>query len=113
VLGLKASATMPGGILGEGGEAGFLCEFTLCEFHITPIPLIPQSLSIYPPALQPPRQRKLKISQVIVAHPFNPSTWEAEVSLVYRASSRTAKGTQRTLLKNKQTNKQKKTTKKP
>jgi hypothetical protein len=49
----------------------------------------------------------------VVAHTFNPSTWEAErgrrisefkASLVYRVSSRTARATQR----NKQTNKQSK-----
>jgi hypothetical protein len=27
----------------------------------------------------------------VVAHAFNPSTWEAEASLVYRVSSRTAR----------------------
>jgi hypothetical protein len=40
---------------------------------------------------------------VVVAHAFNPSTWEAEAggfsefeaSLVYRVSSRTARATQR------------------
>jgi hypothetical protein len=40
---------------------------------------------------------------VVVAHAFNPSTHEAEASLVYTASSRTARLTQET---NKQTNKQ-------
>jgi hypothetical protein len=35
----------------------------------------------------------------MVAHPFNPSTWEAEAGLVYKVSSRTARATQR----NKQT----------
>jgi hypothetical protein len=30
-----------------------------------------------------------------VAHTFNPSTWEAEASLVYKVSSRTARATQR------------------
>jgi hypothetical protein len=45
----------------------------------------------------------------VVGHTFNPSTWEAEASLVYRVSSRTARATQRIpVLKNKkQTNKQK------
>ena len=40
---------------------------------------------------------------MIVAHPFNPNTWEAEAgdpcefnaSLIYRVSSRTAKATQK------------------
>jgi hypothetical protein len=54
----------------------------------------------------------------LVAHAFNPSTWEAEAggflefeaSLVYRVSSRTARATQRNpVLKNK---KQKTNTKK-
>jgi hypothetical protein len=31
----------------------------------------------------------------VVVHSFNPSTWEAEASLVYRVSSRTARVTQR------------------
>jgi hypothetical protein len=31
----------------------------------------------------------------VVAHTFNPSTWEAEVSLVYKVSSRTARAIQR------------------
>jgi hypothetical protein len=51
----------------------------------------------------------------VVAHAFNPSTWEAEAGwifefeaiLVYRVSSRTARDAQRNpVLKNKQTNKQ-------
>jgi hypothetical protein len=33
--------------------------------------------------------------QAVVAHTFDPSTWEAEASLVYRVSSRTARATQR------------------
>ena len=38
----------------------------------------------------------------MVAHAFNPSTWEAEASLVYTVSSRTARATQRNpVLKNK------------
>jgi hypothetical protein len=52
----------------------------------------------------------------VVAHTFNPSTWEAEAgeflnfkaSLVYRVSSRTARATQRNPVQkktNKQTNK--------
>jgi hypothetical protein len=45
----------------------------------------------------------------VVAHTFNPSTREAEASLVYKISSRTARAIQRNpVLKNKkQTNKQK------
>ena len=31
----------------------------------------------------------------MVVHGFNPSTWEAEVSLVYKVSSRTARDIQR------------------
>jgi hypothetical protein len=54
-------------------------------------------------------------SRVVVAHAFNPSTWEAEAisefkaSLVYRVSSRTARAIQRNPVSktNKQTNKQK------
>jgi hypothetical protein len=30
----------------------------------------------------------------MVGHVFNPSTWEAEASLVYKVSSRTARATQ-------------------
>jgi hypothetical protein len=46
----------------------------------------------------------------MVEHTFNPSTWEAEASLAYRVSSRTARATQRNpVSKNKQTNKQNKT----
>jgi hypothetical protein len=49
----------------------------------------------------------------VVAHAFNPSTWEAEAgcfsefkaSLVYRVSSKTARATQRNLDVKKQTNK--------
>jgi hypothetical protein len=43
----------------------------------------------------------------MVAHAFNPSTWEAEAgsefeaSLVYRVSSRTARATQRNPVSNK------------
>ena len=52
----------------------------------------------------------------MVAHAFNPSTWEAETgrflkfgaSLIYRVSSRTARAIQRNpVLKNQKTNKQK------
>jgi hypothetical protein len=58
----------------------------------------------------------------MVAHAFNPSTWEAEAggfsefeaSLVYRVSSRTARATQRNpVSKNKQKKKKKKKKKKP
>jgi hypothetical protein len=47
----------------------------------------------------------------VMAHVFNPSTWEAEfkVSLVYRVSSRTARATQRNPVSKNQT----KTTKQP
>jgi hypothetical protein len=59
--------------------------------------------------------------RAVVAHAFNPSTWEAEAgrfsefkaSLVYRVSSRTARATQRNPVsknKTKQTNKQKQKT---
>jgi hypothetical protein len=43
----------------------------------------------------------------VVAHAFNPSTWEAEeTSLVYKVSSRTARATQRNpVLKKKKQNK--------
>ena len=48
-------------------------------------------------------------SRAVVAHAFNPSTWEAEAefkaSLVYRVSSRTARATQRNPVL-KKTNKQ-------
>jgi hypothetical protein len=50
----------------------------------------------------------------VVAHTFNPSTWEAEAggllfeaSLIYRVSSRTARATKRNPVLQKQTNKQK------
>jgi hypothetical protein len=55
---------------------------------------------------------KNRMSQAVVVHAFNPSTWEKEAgrfeaSLVYRVSYRTARATQRNpVLKNKQTNKQ-------
>jgi hypothetical protein len=43
----------------------------------------------------------------VVAHAFNPSTPEAEASLVYKVSSRTARAIQRNLVpKNKNKNKQ-------
>jgi hypothetical protein len=49
---------------------------------------------------------------VVVVHAFNPSTWEAEASLVYRVSSRTARAIQRNPVSKKQNktkqNKQKK-----
>jgi hypothetical protein len=39
----------------------------------------------------------------VVVHAFNPSTWEAEASLVYRVSSRTTRAIQRNpVSKNKQ-----------
>jgi hypothetical protein len=43
------------------------------------------------------RQKGFKTvySRALVAHTFNPSTWEAEASLVYRVSSRTGRATQR------------------
>jgi hypothetical protein len=52
----------------------------------------------------------------VVAHAFNPSTWEAEAggflsseaSLVYRVSSRTARAIQRNPVSKTKTNKQKK-----
>jgi hypothetical protein len=56
------------------------------------------------------------MSQAVVAHAFNPSTWEAEadgfLSLVYKVSSRTARAVQRNPVSkktktSKQTNKQK------
>jgi hypothetical protein len=39
--------------------------------------------------------------RAVVAHAFNPSTWEAETGLVYRVSSRTARATQRNPVSNK------------
>jgi hypothetical protein len=55
-------------------------------------------------------QKKIRrhgISQMVVAHTFNPSTREAEASLVYKVSSRTARAIQRNpVSKNKQTNTQ-------
>ena len=36
-----------------------------------------------------------RTSRVVVAHTFNPSTREAEASLVYRVSSRTCRAIQR------------------
>jgi hypothetical protein len=54
--------------------------------------------------------RFTKLTRVVVAHAFNPSTWDSEfkASLVYRVNSRTAKATQRNPVSktNKQTNKQ-------
>ena len=50
-------------------------------------------------------KQQFSVSWAVVAHAFNPSTWEAEAggspssefeaSLVYRASSRTARATQK------------------
>jgi hypothetical protein len=48
--------------------------------------------------------------QAVVAHAFNPSTWEAEASLVYKVSSRTARAIQRNPISKKK--KKKKKTKK-
>jgi hypothetical protein len=55
------------------------------------------------------------MSQAVVAHAFNPSTWEAEAGgflssrpLVYRVSSRTAKATQKPCLKKPKPKKKKK-----
>jgi hypothetical protein len=45
--------------------------------------------------------------RAVVAHAFIPSTWEAEASLVYRVSSRTARATQRNPV-SKKTKKEKK-----
>jgi hypothetical protein len=41
--------------------------------------------------------KKQKQAQAVVAHAFNPSTWEGqyEASLVFRTSSRTARATER------------------
>ena len=39
-----------------------------------------------------------RLRPVMVMHTFNPSTWEAEASLVYRVSSRTARATKRNLV---------------
>jgi hypothetical protein len=49
------------------------------------------------------KEKQQKMSWAVVAHTFNPSTWEAEAggflefkaSLVYRVSSRTARATRR------------------
>jgi hypothetical protein len=58
---------------------------------------------------------KWSLSQAVVAHAFNPSTWEAEVggflssrpAWVYRVSSRTARAIQRNPVSEKQKQKQK------
>jgi hypothetical protein len=42
-------------------------------------------------------------TQAVVEQAFNPSTWEAEASLVYRVSSRTARATQRNPVSKNQT----------
>jgi hypothetical protein len=55
-----------------------------------------------------PLFKKKKKSRAVVVHTFNPSTWEAEASLVYRVSSRTARATQRNLSRKKQKQKNKK-----
>ena len=44
----------------------------------------------------------------MVAHAFNPSTWEAEASLVYKVSSRTARGLHRETLSRKERKKKEK-----
>jgi hypothetical protein len=46
----------------------------------------------------------------VVAHAFNPSTWEAEAGLVYKVSSRTARAIKRNL--SQKTKKKKKTIRK-
>jgi hypothetical protein len=60
--------------------------------------------------------RRIKIwSQAVVAHAFNPSTWEAEAggfpefkaSLVYRVSSRTARAIQKNPVSKKKKKKKK------
>jgi hypothetical protein len=43
----------------------------------------------------------------VVAHAFNPNTWEFKASLVYRVSSRTARATQRNPVSKDQKKKQK------
>jgi hypothetical protein len=61
--------------------------------------------------------KRSKSSRVVVAHTFNPSTLEAETdrflswrpSLVYRASSRTARATERNPVSKNKNNKQNKT----
>jgi hypothetical protein len=50
--------------------------------------------------------------RAVVAHAFNPSTWEAEASQVYRVSSRTAWATQRNPVSKKTRNKQQQQTNK-
>jgi hypothetical protein len=48
----------------------------------------------------------------VVVHGFNPSTWEAEVSLVYKVSSRTARDIQRNPVSKKKKKKKRKEGKK-
>jgi hypothetical protein len=51
--------------------------------------------------------KKGMMCQAVVAHAFNPSTREAEASLVYRGSSRTARATKRKTCLEKKKKKQK------
>jgi hypothetical protein len=44
----------------------------------------------------------------VVVHAFDPSSWEAEASLVYKVSSRTARATQRNPVSKNQKKKKKK-----
>jgi hypothetical protein len=53
--------------------------------------------------------RITKTGQAVVVHAFNPSTWEAEASLVYRGSSRTTRATQRNSASKNQTKPNQKT----
>ena len=46
----------------------------------------------------------------VMTHAFNPNTWEAEASLVYKVSSRTARATQRNPVSKNQKKKRKKRT---
>lgn len=48
---------------------------------------------------------------MVVPHAFNPSIQDAEASLIYRVSSRTARATQRIPVSKNKTNKQKNSTK--
>jgi hypothetical protein len=47
--------------------------------------------------------KTLMVARAVVVYAFNPSTWEFEVSLVYRVSSRTSRATQRNPVSKNQT----------
>jgi hypothetical protein len=90
----------------------------LCEFQPR---LVYRESSRRTRAKQTNKQTRIKISLAVMAHAFNPSTWEGgkgrqisefKASLFYRVSSRTARATQRNHVSRKEKRKKKKKKKK-